>query len=100
MVRRSRDIGVRIALGATSGRVVRLVMGTGLRLVLTGIGLGMLVAFGIGRVMVKLLFETTPFDPAALLITTLVLLAATVLSSLVPAWRASRLNPAQLLSAD
>jgi len=100
VVQRSRDIGVRIALGATSGRVMRLVMGTGLRLVLTGIGLGMLVAFGIGRVMVSLLFETTPFDPAALLITTLVLLAATVLASLVPAWRACRLNPARLLSTE
>ena len=100
VAQRSRDIGVRIALGATSARILQLVIGGGLRLVLAGIGFGMLAAFGIGRVMVSLLFETTPFDPAALLVTAIVLLAAAILASLVPAWRASRVNPARLLSTD
>ena len=93
VVQRSRDIGVRLALGATATRILRQVIGNGLRPVLAGIGLGILVALGIGRVMVALLFETTPFDLPTLILTAVVLLASAVLASLVPAWRASRLDP-------
>ena len=97
---RSRDIGVHIALGATSARILIQVLASGLRLVLAGVGFGVLIALGIGRAMLSLLFETMPYDPVTLLLTTLVLIAAAVLASLVPAWRASRLNPARLLSTE
>jgi predicted permease len=100
VVQRSRDIGVRMALGATRARIVQQVIGTGLRLVLAGIGFGILVALGVGRVMASLLFETTPFDPTALSVTAIVLSGAAILASLMPAWRASRLNPAALLSTE
>ena len=98
VTQRAREIGVRVALGATSSNIVRLVLATGLRLVLMGIGAGLLVAFGVGRVMLSLLFETTPFDPVVLVTTVVVLAGAAILASLVPAWRASRVNPAELLS--
>jgi len=100
VTQRSREIGVRVALGATSRRIVQLVLATGLRLVLMGIGTGLLVEFGIGRVMLSMLFETTPFDPVVLTATVVVLAGAAILASLVPAWRASRLNPAELLSTE
>jgi ABC-type antimicrobial peptide transport system permease subunit len=100
VTQRSREIGVRVALGASSRSIVQLVLATGLRLVLMGIGAGLLVAFGIGRVMLSMLFETTPFDPAVLFSTVVVLAGAAILASLVPAWRATRLNPAELLSTE
>ena len=100
VTQRSREIGVRVALGATSRRIMQLVIATGLRVVVLGIGAGLLVAFGIGRVMLSLLFGTTPFDPLVLAVTIVVLVLAAVLASLLPAWRASRLNPAELLSSE
>ena len=100
VAQRSREIGVRVALGATSRLIVQLVVATGLRVVVSGIGAGLLVAFGMGRVMLALLFDTTPFDPVVLAVTIVVLVVAAVLASLLPAWRASRLNPAELLSAE
>jgi predicted permease len=100
VTQRSREIGVRIALGATSRGIVQLVLGTGLRLVFTGICAGLLVALGMGVVIRSLLFGTTPFDPVVLTVTVVVLTLAAILASLIPAWRASRLNPARLLSAE
>jgi putative ABC transport system permease protein len=71
-----------------------------LRVVIMGIGAGLLIAFGVGRVMMSLLFGTSPFDPAVLGLTVLVLISAAALASLVPVWRALRVNPAVALSAD
>jgi ABC-type antimicrobial peptide transport system permease subunit len=100
VTQRSREIGVRVALGASSPMIVRLVVGTGLRVVLMGVGAGLLVAFGVGRAMLSLLFGTTPFDPVVLTVTIAVLVAAAVLASLIPAWRALRVNPSIALSSE
>jgi predicted permease len=100
VTQRSREIGIRVALGATSWRIVHQVIGTGLRVVLMGIGVGLLAAFGIGRVMLSLLFGTSPFDPVVLAVTVLVLVLAAILASLVPGLRATRLDPARALSSD
>jgi ABC-type antimicrobial peptide transport system permease subunit len=97
---RSREIGVRVALGATSTRIVQLVLTTGLRVVLMGVGAGLLAAFGIGRVMQSVLFGTTPFDPVVLAVTVLVLVLAAILASLVPVWRALRVHPAIALASE
>ena len=97
---RRREIGVRIALGAPSSRIASFVMNAALRVVIMGIGTGLLIAFGIGRVMMSLLFGTSPFDPVVLGLTVLVLVASAALASLVPVWRALRVNPAVALSAD
>ena len=100
VTQRRRELGVRIALGARAGHLVRVVVGSGLRIVLMGIGAGILIALGVGRVMAALLFATTPFDPVVLAITVLVLVGAATLASLLPAWRAVRVNPAEVLAAE
>jgi putative ABC transport system permease protein len=97
---RRREIGVRIALGAPSSRIASFVMKAALRVVIMGIGTGLLIAFGVGRVMMSLLFGTSPFDPVVLGLTVLVLIIAAALASLIPVWRALRVNPAVALSAD
>jgi putative ABC transport system permease protein len=71
-----------------------------LRVVIMGIGAGLLIAFGVGRIMMSLLFGTSPFDPVVLGLTVLVLVAAAALASVIPVWRALRVNPAVALSAD
>jgi putative ABC transport system permease protein len=100
VTQRTREIGVRIALGAPPSTVVTLVMRAGLRVVMIGIGTGLLIAFGLGRVMLSLLFRTSPFDPAVLGLTVLVLVGSAALASLVPVWRALRVNPAVALASE
>lgn len=100
VTQRTREIGVRVALGASSSRIASFVMNAALRVVIMGIATGLLIAFGVGRVMMALLFGTSPFDPVVLGLTVLVLVAAAALASLVPVWRALRVNPAVALSAD
>jgi ABC-type antimicrobial peptide transport system permease subunit len=100
VTQRTREIGVRIALGATRSHVAGFVMTAALRVVMMGIGAGLLIAFGVGRVMMALLFGTSPFDPVVLGLTVVVLIAAGALASLVPVWRALRVSPAIALSAE
>jgi predicted permease len=100
VTQRTREIGVRVALGATAARIVQLVIATGLRVVLMGVGAGLLVSFGIGRVMLSFLFGTSPFDPLVLALTVIVLIGAAAVASLVPAWRATRVSPATALTTD
>ena len=97
---RKREIGVRLALGAPASRIASFVMNAALRVVIMGIGAGLLIAFGVGRIMMSLLFGTSPFDPVVLGLTVLVLVAAAALASVIPVWRALRVNPAVALSAD
>ena len=97
---RSREIAVRIALGATSVRILSMVVGDGLRVVMLGIGAGVLVFLGLGRVMASLMFATSPFDPVVLAGTVVVLVAAAALASVVPAIRAMRITAVSVLSSD
>jgi len=100
VTQRTREIGVRVALGASSSRIASLVMNAALRVVIMGIGTGLLIAFGVGRVMMAVLFGTSPFDPVVLGGTVLVLIVAAALASLVPLWRALRVNPAVALASE
>jgi putative ABC transport system permease protein len=100
VTQRSRELGVRIALGATSGSILRLVLGSGLRVVLLGTAAGALTALVAGRVMSSLLYATSPYDPAVLLTTALTLTVAATLASLIPAWRAIRVDPVSVLSSE
>ncbi len=95
---RTREIGIRIALGASETHLLRWITGQGLRLVLLGLALGMALAAALARVVAGLLFGTSPLDPAALLAVAALPLVALVVS-LHPAWRAAHTSAANVLRA-
>ena len=97
LVRRRREIGVRLALGATGARVLALVMREGLLLVAMGLALGVPVALASGRAVRALLFERSPYDAASLGVSCLALIAIALLACGWPALRAARLAPAEAL---
>lgn len=94
VTRRRRDLGIRLALGLTPARVVAQVVGRGGRLVLLGSALGTIAVLGLARLLASLLYGVSAVDPLALLGATLLLLLVGMLAALVPARRASRLDPA------
>jgi putative ABC transport system permease protein len=98
--RRTREIGLRIALGAARRDVRRLVMGYGLRLGLCGVALGLVAGASAARVLSSHLFGLSPFDPVAYLVPSLLMLAIVLIACLVPARRAMRVNPIVLLRHD
>jgi putative ABC transport system permease protein len=91
---RTRDIGLRIALGARRGDVMRWVFTIGFRPVMAGLVAGLFAAIMIGRALRSLLFGITPTDPVSLGLVVLVLLLTAALACYVPAHRAARLDPA------
>jgi putative ABC transport system permease protein len=97
---RTREIGVRVALGADQRRVQRLVIGAGLVLALVGTALGLAGALLATRTLRSLLFELSPTDPATYAATAALLVGAATLASWVPARRAARLDPMRALRAD
>ena len=94
---RTQEIGVRMALGAAQSDIVRLVLGRGLVLVIAGLGLGLAVALSVSRVMSNLLFNVSPSDPVTFIGVPLLLGAMALAASYVPAWRATRIDPASAL---
>lgn len=97
---RFREIGVRVALGATASDVRLLVMREGLRLSLMGAVAGLVLAMASTRVLRGLLFEIEPLDPATLSSAAVVLVAAALLASYVPARRATKVDPIEVLRAE
>jgi ABC-type lipoprotein release transport system permease subunit len=100
ITQRTREIGVRIALGATSGGVSRMVVRDTLRLVAAGIIAGGIAAMAAGPLVRDMLFQTSPWEPANLVTAIVVLLAVTIVAGLWPAWRAGRVDPLIALRAD
>lgn len=97
---RTREMGVRVALGAPRRRMWRLVIGDALRLVVVGMAVGTVLAMAAGPLVRDMLFRTSPWEPASAGAALLVLLAVTVLAAALPAWRASRVDPLTALRAD
>ena len=97
---RTREIGVRIALGARRNDIVRMVVGQGLRPALLGIGLGLAGTLAGARILGSLLYNVTPLDVTALITATGILLGVVVLAILVPAGRASRIPPVVALRSE
>jgi putative ABC transport system permease protein len=93
VAQRTREIGLRMALGAQRWDVLRLVVGQGLKLALVGVALGLAAAFMLTRVMSSLLFGVSPTDPATLTTISLVLVAVALLASYIPARRATKVDP-------
>ena len=90
---RTREIGIRIALGAQPRDVLRGVVGQGLKLTLAGIAIGILGALGLTRFLASLLFGVRPGDPLTFAVVSLILLAVAVLACLLPARRAAKVDP-------
>jgi putative ABC transport system permease protein len=98
--RRTREIGIRVAIGAGRWQVLRMVMTGGVSLALAGIGAGLVMAIGVTRLLRGLLHGVTPLDPATFVTVGAGLTAVAALASLVPAWRATRVNPVVALKSD
>jgi putative ABC transport system permease protein len=100
VAQRTREMGVRLALGASSESVQLLVVRQALGVVVIGLALGLAVSLAATGLLRALLYEVSPTDPAALAGATLVLLATAALASYLPARRAARLTPIEVLRAD
>jgi putative ABC transport system permease protein len=97
---RRREIGVRIALGATRGRILRMVLGATGRAVGWGIALGLAASAGVAMILRSQLYGLSPFDPLTFVAALGVLLASAALATALPAWRAVRVNPAETLRVE
>jgi ABC-type lipoprotein release transport system permease subunit len=97
---RTREIGIRMALGASTGLVQREVLAKTLRLALTGVAVGTLASFALAKWIESLLFGTTPTDPVVFGSVILLLCGAALVAGYVPARRASRIDPMIALRAN
>jgi predicted permease len=97
---RTREVGIRIALGAARGQVLRLVLAQGGRLALIGLVLGTLASLGAGRVLASLLYGVSPFDPAAYAVAAALLAIVAVAANLAPALAAARIDPLRALRRE
>jgi predicted permease len=100
VVQRTHEMGVRVALGAQSADVVRLVVGQGVRLGASGVAIGAVIALATAKWIKPLLFAESPRDPAVFGVVTVTLLLVTVAASWVPARRAARVDPNVALRTD
>lgn len=98
--KRTREIGIRLALGARSTDVRNMVVMQGMRLALAGVAIGMLAAFGLTRLMASLLFGVQAHDTIVFLIVPVLLTAVALLAVWLPARRASRIDPMQALRCE
>jgi putative ABC transport system permease protein len=100
MSRRTREIGVRLALGATSHNVMRLMMGRGAGVTAAGAVAGACGALVLMRLLASMLFGVTAHDPAVFVAAPLALIAVALAACAMPAWRATRVDPVTILRAE
>jgi ABC-type antimicrobial peptide transport system permease subunit len=100
VAQRTQEIGVRMALGAGRGDILRLVMGKSLRLIVGGVVVGLVASLAVSRVLASLLFSVGPHDPVTYVLVTLLLIVVALLATLIPARSASRVDPMVALRCD
>jgi macrolide transport system ATP-binding/permease protein len=100
VARRTREVGIRIAVGAQPTAVVRLLMREGITLVVIGAAIGLVLGFSVGRLLQTLLFGVEPGDPLTFVGAPLLLLTVGAVASFLPARRASRVDPARVLKTE
>jgi predicted permease len=93
VARRTREIGIRMALGATTGGTLRMVLGEGLILTGAGLAVGLLLAFGVGRILASMLYQVSAADPLIFSVAPITLAAISMFACYVPARRAARVDP-------
>jgi ABC-type antimicrobial peptide transport system permease subunit len=97
VARRTREMGIRRALGADVSRLVSMVLGQSLRLVWWGVGFGLLACLALGRSMASFLYGVTPIDLPTLAVVTVLIVGVSLLAALLPAYRAATVHPARAL---
>jgi predicted permease len=98
--RRTHEIGIRLAIGAGRPQVMGLILGHGLRLTAAGLAMGLAGAFALARLMQSVLYDVRPTDPGTYIAVVLVLAAAALLASVLPALRAVRVDPVSALRSE
>jgi len=100
VAQRTGEIGIRMALGARREQVARLMLGDGLRPALYGLVLGLIASAAVTRLIESMLYQTRALDPIVFAIVSLLLLIVAAVACLLPAWRASKLDPMQALRTE
>ena len=90
---RTQEIGIRMALGAGSGEMMKMILGQGMRLAAIGIVIGLAAAFGLARVLSQFLFGVTATDPLTFVAVAIILASVALVAAFIPAQRATRVDP-------
>ncbi len=97
VIGRTAEVGIRMALGASRGAVVRMVLGYGLKLTAAGLGIGLGLALILTRMMASVLYGVRPVDPLTFFAVPAFTLAVALIAYIAPAWKASRVDPVNAL---
>jgi putative ABC transport system permease protein len=97
---RQREIGIRIALGASAGDMVKLVIGQGVKLIMLGTAIGLLAALGVTRLIASLIFGVSPTDPLTFAGVAVLLVIFALLACYLPARRAAKVDPMVALKCE
>ena len=100
VAQRTREIGIRMALGARTDRIVRIIVGQAMRLCAVGAAVGVAGALAVGRVLSGMLYEVRPHDPATIGVVVAIVIGTALAAALVPARRAARVDPAVAIRAE
>ena len=100
VTQRIREIGIRVALGASKAGIFRMILGDGFRLTVVGVLLGLTGVLSSTRILRSLLYEVNPLDPATLVSVICILLVVSAVACYIPALRATNADPASILREE